>query len=257
MTRLVGKCALVTGAGQGIGQEVALELARQGANVALSYHNSRDGAFAAVDKIRAMGRRSIAFQADLRKVEECCALVDGAIDAIGRLDILVNNAGLTTFQSFFDVSERDFDDLYRLNIRGQFFCAQQAARAMREQGGGVIVNILSIHAMAGYPCCAVYAGTKGAILAWTRELAIELAPHGIRVVGVAPGAIEVPRYYDIKGYSRESLGRLIPWGRVGMPGDIAKVVAFLASDDADYIVGEIVVVDGGTSARMALDLDAL
>lgn len=257
MTRLVGKCALVTGVGQGIGQEVALDLARQGANVALSYYSSRDGAFVVVDKIRAMGRRSVAFQADLCKVEECCALVDATLDALGRLDILVNNAGLTTFQGFFEVSERDFDDLYHLNIRGQFFCAQQAARAMREQSRGVIVNILSIHTMAGYPGCAVYAGTKGAILAWTRELAIELAPHGIRVVGVAPGAIEVPRYYDIKGYTRESLGRLIPWGRVGLPKDIAQVVAFLASDEADYIVGEIIVVDGGTSAHMALNLDAL
>ncbi|MBM3187640.1 MAG: glucose 1-dehydrogenase [Chloroflexi bacterium] len=254
---LAGKCALVTGAGVGIGREVALEMARQGANVALSYHSSSRGAYSAVDKIRALGRRGEALHADLRHVEECCALVDGAVEYLGCLDILVNNAGVTRFQSFLDVREQDFDDLFQLNIRGQFFCAQQAARAMRAKGSGVIINILSVHAMTGYPDCSVYAATKGAIMAWTRELAIELAPHHIRVVGVAPGAIEVPRYQEFEGYSREAFGRLIPWGRIGLPQDIAKTVAFLASDDADYIVGEIVTVDGGTTARMALDLNDL
>ena len=256
--KLEGKCALVTGAGIGIGREVALEYARQGADVVLSYHTSSDGALSAVDEIRGMGRHALARRADLTKVQACTALVEGAIDFLGRLDILVNNAGVTAAKSFLEVTPEEFDDLYHLNIRGQYFCAQRAARAMREQGKGIIINTLSIHAFAGYPGLSVYAGTKGAILATTRELAVELAPYHIRVVGVAPGAIDVPRFYrQIKDYSPEAMGQIIPWGRVGRPRDIAKVCAFLASDDADFLVGSIITVDGGTMAKMALDMEIL
>ncbi len=256
---LDGRCALVTGAGIGIGREVALELARQGADVALSYHSSADGALSAAEEIRAMGHNAGVFQADVGSVEECLSLVDGAASLLGRLDILVNNAGVTLSKDFFEVTQEDFDYLYNLNIRGQFFCAQQAARYMRsqeakgERSRGVIINMLSIHGLASMPQHSLYDGTKGAIASWTRELALELAPHGIRVVGVAPGAIEVPRYYKEKEeYRREDLARRIPWGRVGMPDDIAKACAFLASDDADFIVGAIIVSDGGTTARMSL-----
>ena len=249
---LAGKRALVTGAGVGIGSEVALEFARQGASVALSYYGSDKGAYLAVNKIRAMGRRAMAFHSDLRLVEECFALVDGAAEYLDGIDILVNNAGVTLEKAFFDVTRDDFDSLYRLNVRGQFFCAQQAARIMRAKGGGVIINMLSIHALTSLPDHSLYDGTKGAIQSWTRELAIELAPHSIRVVGVAPGAIEVPRYYqEIENYSPEAMGNAIPSGRVGQPIDIAKLCAFLASDDAGFIVGSTIVADGGTTARMA------
>ena len=255
MMKLEGKNALVTGAGVGIGREVALELARQGANVALSYYSSDRGAFGAVDKIRAMGRRAMAFHSDLSKVEECYALVDGVVDRMERLDILVNNAGVTMFKGFFDVTEKEYNSLYDLNIRGQYFCAQQAACAMKAHKSGVIINMLSIHGLAGFPGSSVYAGTKGAILAWTKELAVELAPYHIRVVGVAPGAIEVPRFHQLRNYTSEAMGKRIPWGRVGQPADVAKIVAFLASDDADFMVGSIVAIDGGTTAQMAMDLD--
>jgi NAD(P)-dependent dehydrogenase (short-subunit alcohol dehydrogenase family) len=255
--KLAGKCALVTGAGVGIGREIALELARQGADVVLSYFGSREGALSAVAEIEKLGRRATALAADVGYVAQCYELVNRAQAFLGRLDILVNNAGVTLAKDFFEVTQQDFDYLYGLNIRGQYFCAQQAARFMREQGGGVIINILSIHALAAYPRHSLYDGTKGAIAAWTRSLALELAPHRIRVVGVAPGAIEVPRYYASPTYNREALGRRIPWGRVGFPADIAKACAFLASDDAEFIVGAILVVDGGTTARMALDADDL
>lgn len=250
---LTDKCALVTGAGTGIGREVALEFARQGADVVLSYHGSREGALSAVAEIEKLGRRARAIQADLGKVAECYRLVEESVTFLGRLDILVNNAGQSLAKDFFEVTEQDFDNLYGINIRGQFFCAQQAARHMRARGGGVIINMLSIHAMVSAAGWSLYDGTKGAIAAWTRELALELAPYHIRVVGVAPGAIEVPRYYTaIRNYSTAEMAKRIPWGRVGWPSDIAKLCAFLASDDADFIVGSIVVSDGGTTAQMAL-----
>jgi NAD(P)-dependent dehydrogenase (short-subunit alcohol dehydrogenase family) len=221
--------------------------------VVLSYHGSREGALSAVAEIEKLGRRATAFQADLGFVPQCYTLVEDAYKFLGRLDILVNNAGLTMIKDFFAVTEQDFDHLYGVNIRGQYFCAQKAARYMREHGGGVIINMVSIHALTSYPQHSLYDGTKGAIAATTRSLALELAPYHIRVVGVAPGAIEVPRYYTERAdYRREELARRIPWRRVGMPIDIAKLCAFLASDDADFIVGSIIVADGGTTARMSL-----
>ncbi|MCD6520244.1 MAG: glucose 1-dehydrogenase [Anaerolineae bacterium] len=254
---LEGKRVLVTGAGIGIGRGIALEMARQGADVVLSYYRSEEGAQSAVEEILALGHRAVAMHADLSQVPECFRLVGEAVEFLGGLDVLVNNAGVTLFKPFEEVTEADFDFLYGLNIRGQFFCAQRAARVMREQGnGGVIINILSVHALAGFPGVSVYSGTKGAIMAWTRALAVELAPYRIRVLGIAPGAIEVPRYYtEIKDYSAERMGKAIPWGRVGYPEDIGKVCAFLASEQADYIVGETVVVDGGLLARMAFFME--
>lgn len=248
-----GKLALVTGAGTGIGREVALEFARQGASVVLHYANSSTGAASAVAEITAAGGKALAIQADLGQVAECFRLVDSAAAFLGGLDILINNAGITETWDFETVTPAQFDQLYNVNIRGQFFCAQQAVKHMLQRGKGAIVNMTSVHGFAGMPGHSVYAGTKGAIIAWTREIGIELAPKQIRVNAVAPGWVEVPSHYvKYADYDVNEGAKVIPIGRVGAPLDIAKVCAFLASDDAAFVVGATLLVDGGTVALMSL-----
>jgi NAD(P)-dependent dehydrogenase (short-subunit alcohol dehydrogenase family) len=248
---LDGKCAIVTGAGIGIGRGIAEELARRKASVVLHYAHSRDGAEEAVSRIIEAGGRATAIGADLARVSECLRLVDEGAEFLGGLDILVNNAGITKTISFLESEEEDFNLLFNVNIRGQYFCAQQAARHMIKRGGGSIVNITSVHAFSALAGHSIYAATKGAIVSLTRELAIELIPQRIRVNAVAPGMIEVPRHRAKKDYTREKAKGYVPWGRVGFPADIAKTVAFLVSDDAELIVGQALTVDGGLLSKMA------
>lgn len=251
-TPLAGKLALVTGAGMGIGQGIALELARQGADVVVHYAGSEQGARETVAQIQALGRRSAAVQGRLGEIDACRRVVGEAISALGGLDILINNAGVTRALDFLDTTPEIYNEVFDLNIRGYFFCAQEAVRNMLTRGGGAIVNITSVHGGGGFPRHAAYAGTKGAIIAFTRTLAIELAPQHVRVNAVAPGVVEVPRYFDIPDYNREFGNSMVPSGRVGTPGDIGSAVAFLASDAADWVTGQTLYVDGGTNARMGL-----
>ena len=212
---LAGRLALVTGAGLGIGQGIALELGRQGAAVAVHYGGSKAGAEDAVAAIEAAGGRAIAIQGDLRQVAECRRVVDEAAAFLGGLDILINNAGVTRAGDFATMSEETYNEMFDLNIRGYFFCAQQALPHLTRRPGGSIVNITSVHGGGGFPRHAAYAGTKGAIIAFTRTLAIELAPRRVRVNAIGPGLIEVPRYFDDPGYTSEQGGTMVPWGRVG------------------------------------------
>lgn len=261
---LEGKLVLVTGAGTGIGQGVALEAARQGADVVLSYANSARGALEAVEAIQGMGRRATAIKADLSQVVECTRLVDEAVAFLGGLDGLVNNAGITVTQNFEDVTEELFNRIYFLNIRGQFFTTQRALHYMLQRGealrargeqwaGGSVVNVSSVHGFVGCPGHSVYAGTKGAINAFSRELAVELCPAHVRVNVMAPGSIEVQSYFGPdSGYTREKGDSSVPWGRIGLPQDCGYLAAFLLSDAAEFMTGQVLYFDGGLTAKMAL-----
>ena len=247
-----GKRVLVTGSGTGIGKGVALEFCREGADVVFHYSGSREGAMAAVEQARREGAAKVtAIQADFRQTEATAQLAQQAGEFLGGIDILVNNAGITLNLPFEKVTPEQFDTLFAVNIRAMYFLTQAVVRTMLRQGSGVIVNTSSIHAFEAYPEHTVYAATKGAINSFTRVLAIELAPKGIRVNAVVPGAVEVEAHHKIfPNYDATEAGKAIPCGFVGQPFDIAKVVVFLSSDAARYIVGQTLIVDGGTTSWM-------
>jgi len=248
--RMQDKRVLVTGAGTGIGRETALEFGREGAAVLLHYAHSGQGAQEAVEELGRIGVRATAIQADFARVDEVRRLAGEALEFLGGLDVLINNAGITMNRPFAQVTAEQFDLLYQVNVRAGFFLTQAALPALIDSGGAV-VNLTSVHAFEGYPEHSVYAGTKGAIVAWTRELAVELAPKGVRVNAIAPGSTAVENHFKvIPDYDLEASGRNIPCGFVGAPLDIARVAVFLASEDARYIVGQTLVVDGGTTAWM-------
>lgn len=263
---LAGKLVLVTGAGTGIGRGVAIEAARNGADVALQYSSSAAGAQSAVEEITGFGQRACAIRADLSEVSECRRTVDEAVAFLGGLDGVVSNAGITKVVNFLDVTAEHFDYIYHLNIRGEFFIAQQAVKYMLDRGkqlqqqypgkswaGGSIINISSVHGFIGCPGHSVYAGTKGAINAFSRELAIELCPMHIRVNVIAPGTIEVPNYFTLyPGYNRQVGNKLVPWGRVGLPEDVGRLAVYLLSDAAEFMTGHVLYFDGGLTAKMAL-----
>ncbi len=253
--KMEGKRVLVTGSGTGIGRGVGLEFAKEGASVVFHYAHSEAGARGAVDEIKATGGKAEAFKANLGEIDEAKGLAQKAIDFLGGLDVLVNNAGITMNKPFREVTPDQFNTLYNVNIRGMFFVTQTAVGPMVEQGKGAVVNLTSGHAFSGMTEHTVYAGTKAAIVAFTRVLALEMAPLGIRVNAIAPGWILVENHFKVMEqagvkFDREKAQLILPAGFIGDPWDIGRLAIFLASEDARYIVGQTIISDGGQQAIM-------
>lgn len=251
------KCVLVTGSGTGIGREVALEFARQGAHVAFHYSGSAEGAQSGADEAIALGVRAKAFRADFSDLDQVKKLADEAEGFLGRVDALVNNAGITVNKPFFKVEPAQFEKLYDVNVRAGFFLSQKVAAGMIERGGGAICNLTSIHAFQAAVEHTIYAGTKGAIIAYTRTLAVELAHKGIRVNAIAPGWIAVESHSTaIPGFTveqaKKDAAKMVPAGRYGLPIDVARLAVFMCSEAASFIIGQTIVIDGGTTALMSL-----
>ncbi len=259
--KLQGKRALVTGSDTGIGRELALEFARQGADVVFHYVENDASVKPAIEEVRSLGRKAAAFRADFDSLEQAVALAAQANEFLGGVNCLVNNAGVTFNRSFLKMKPEQFDKLFHINFRAQYFLTQKIVEKMLEQGGGgVICNMSSVHGLQGVPEHTAYAATKGAIIAYTRSLAVELAHRGVRVNAIAPGWITTENYFKcIPGFTQEMAAeagyKSIPVARCGEPLDIARLAAFLCSDDASFIIGQTLVADGGTTAMMSLVSD--
>lgn len=246
MSKLNGKVALVTGASKGIGAAIAKTLAQHGAAIVVNYASSRAGADAVVEAITSAGGKAIAVKADISKAEEARELIDAAVNQFGRLDVLVNNSGIYEFATIEDVTEEHYRRLFDVNVLGVLLTTQAAAKHLGE--GGSIVNISSAITHVHTPAAGVYAGTKGALNAISGVLANELAPRRIRVNVVSPGFVvtEGTHTAGVVGSDMEAgFIAQTPLGRAGQPDDIAGVVAFLASDDARWLTGEVITASGG------------
>jgi glucose 1-dehydrogenase len=246
--RLEGKVAAVTGGDQGIGRAIVERLAAEGADVALCYRSNQAGADEVAAAVRKTGRKAAAVQCDVGKVAEGQRFVDEAVRLLGRIDILVNNAGLERRADFWDVTEPDYDAVLDVNLKGPFFLTQAFVKhRMQAKSGGKVINISSVHEELPFPHFASYCASKGGIKMLTRNLSIELAPLGITINSIAPGAIETPINKKLLNdpVKLKSLLENIPLKRLGKPEDVASVAAFLASSDADYVTGTTYFVDGG------------
>lgn len=246
--KLEGKVALVTGSSQGIGQAIAIRLAEEGANIVIDYRSHAEGAEETKAKVEATGRKGLVVKADLGVVSDIRRMVTEGIQHFGKIDILVNNAGLEKNASFWDVTEQDYDNVLNVNLKGVFFATQAVVQHFREtQRPGKIINISSVHEELPFPHFTSYCASKGGVKMLMRNLAVELGPLGITINNVAPGAIETPINKSLLE-NKEKLNAVlqnIPLGRLGQPNDVASLVAFLASSDADYITGSTFFVDGG------------
>jgi len=248
MGKLSGKVALVTGSSQGIGAAIAVRLAQEGADIVINYHSHAEEADDVKKQVEAAGQRAVAVGADLGDVASINQLIAQGIAGLGKLDLLVNNAGVEKNASFWDATEHDYDLVLATNLKGPFFATQAFVKHLQSRkSGGKIINISSVHEDLPFPHFTSYCASKGGVKMMMRNLSIELAPLGITINNVAPGAIETPINTKLLNdpVKLKALLDNIPLARLGKPADVASAVAFLASPDADYITGTTLVVDGG------------
>ncbi|HEY1923726.1 MAG TPA: glucose 1-dehydrogenase [Candidatus Acidoferrum sp.] len=246
--RLDGKVVAITGGNQGIGRAIVERFAREGADIAFCYRSNRSGADEVVGVVQKAGRKAAAFQADVGKVADCQKFIADSVAALGRIDILVNNAGVERRADFWDVTEADYDLVLDVNLKGPFFVTQAFVNHRRQaKAGGKVINISSVHEELPFPHFTSYCASKGGIKMFTRNLSIELAPLGITINSIAPGAIETPINKNLLNdpAKLKPLLENIPLNRLGQPEDVAGVAAFLASTDSDYMTGTTTFVDGG------------
>ncbi|WP_409253671.1 3-oxoacyl-[acyl-carrier-protein] reductase [Bacillus sp. SCS-153A] len=242
---LEGKTALVTGASRGIGREIALELARQGANVAVNYAGSEAKANEVTEEIKAMGREAFAIQCNVADGESVQSMVKETISRFGSLDILVNNAGITRDNLLMRMKENEWDEVIDTNLKGVFLCTKAVSRQMMKQRSGRIINISSIVGVSGNPGQANYVAAKSGVIGLTKTSARELAARGITVNAVAPGFISTDMTDELSEEVKTEMLKGIPLSRFGEAKDIARVVSFLASEDSSYMTGQTLHVDGG------------
>ncbi|WP_249869817.1 3-oxoacyl-[acyl-carrier-protein] reductase [Oceanobacillus saliphilus] len=242
---LKGKNALVTGASRGIGRAIALELAKQGANVAVNYAGSEAKAQAVVEEIQGLGVKSFKVQADVADEANVKEMVKQVITEFGSLDILVNNAGVTRDNLLMRMKVEEFDQVINTNLKGVFVCTKAVTRQMMKQKSGRIINVASIVGVSGNPGQANYVAAKAGVIGLTKTTAKELASRNILVNAVAPGFISTDMTDELTDEQKEGMIGLIPLAKLGTPEDVAKVVRFLATDDANYITGQTIHIDGG------------
>ena len=245
MMNFEGKTAVVTGGSRGIGRAVCLELARGGANVVLCYAGNEAAAQETVRAVEALGAKALAVRCDVSDAARAEELVAAAAEAFGRVDILVNNAGITRDNLLMRMSEEDFDAVVAANLKGTFLCMRAVSKRMLKQRYGRIVNLSSVVGLRGNAGQVNYAASKAGVIGMTKSLARELAPRGVTVNAVAPGFIDPDMTAAMQDSARAAVLASVPMARLGQAEEVARAVAFLAGDDAAYITGQVLAVDGG------------
>ncbi|MFV9568859.1 elongation factor P 5-aminopentanone reductase [Thermoanaerobacter mathranii] len=242
---LNGKVAIVTGGAGDIGREICIELAKEGASIAIHYNNSYDKAVGLKEYIKNNFSYAEIFKADISDRQQVDNMIDSIYNRFGRIDYLINNAGIAQIKPFIEITEEDWDKMMNVNLKGIFNCTQSVLRYMLPQKYGSIINISSIWGISGASCEVHYSASKGGIIAFTKALAKELGPSKIRVNCIAPGVIDTRMNNILNKEEKEHLIEDIPLMSIGKPQDVANAVLFLLSDKSNFITGQVITVDGG------------